>query len=298
MRNPKSARISRFGAVAMGTATLAFAGCGGSSTSSTNSSPATAPLTTATSTTRTSTAAAPGVAPFNAKAAPLLDAFFAAARQYDSACCRGTNYGAEASEIRAYQAANMAFTDGLARLTSPPSVVLPLQNYIASIHADLANSAKILTAVLARDPTAIRAAVHAWKSSPAAYASANLVAVLVALGVRNSDVIGYWDGNVTQHGPGVTAQNYFVEMTVTGSRPGAMAGTISYPSLHCGGQLQLSSAQGILHVFRERITSGRKHCGGGGTIYATVLGGSMSWRWVATGIVVVGELDHLQRPGD
>jgi hypothetical protein len=53
----------------------------------------------------------------------------------------------------------------------------------------------------------------------------------------------------------------------------------------------------LLHVYRERITSGPKQCGGGGTIYATVLGGSMSWRWVATGIVVVGELDHLQRPG-
>ena len=283
----------------MGTATLAFAGCGGSSsTSSTNSSPTTAPLTTATSTTRTSTAAAAGVAQFNAKAAPLLDGFFAAARQYLGACCRGTNYDAEASEIRAYQAANITFTDGLARLTSPPSVTVPLQNYIASIHAGIANSEKILTAVLARDPTAIRAAVLAWKSSPAANASpANLVAVLVALGVHDSDVIGYWDGNVTQHGPGTTTQNYFVEMTVTGNSPGTIAGTISYPSLHCGGQLQLSSAQGFLHVYRERITSGPKQCGGGGTIYATVLGGSMSWRWVATGIVVVGELDHLQRPG-
>jgi hypothetical protein len=279
----------------MGTATLAFAGCGGGS--STSSSPAAAPSPTATSTTGTSTAAAAGVAQFNAKAAPLLDGFFAAAMRYGAACCRGTNYDAEASEIRAFQAANSTFSDGLARLTSPPSVAVPLQNYIASIHADLGNSEKILTAVLARDPTAIRAAVHAWKSSPAAYASANLVAVLVALGVHNSDVIGYWDGNVTQHGPGTTTQSYFVEMTVTGSTPGAIAGTISYPSLHCGGQLQLSSAQGILHVYRERITSGPKQCGGGGTIYATVLGGSMSWRWVATSIVVVGELDHLQKPG-
>jgi hypothetical protein len=199
----------------MGTATLAFAGCGGGS--STSSSPAAAPSPTATSTTGTSTAAAAGVAQFNAKAAPLLDGFFAAAMRYGAACCRGTNYDAEASEIRAFQAANSTFTDGLARLTSPPSVAVPLQNYIASIHADLGNSEKILTAVLARDPTAIRAAVHAWKSSPAAYASANLVAVLVALGVHNSDVIGYWDGNVTQHGPGTTTQSYFVEMTVTGS---------------------------------------------------------------------------------
>lgn len=294
MRNPTSARIKRFGALATCTATLAFVGCGGGSSSSSTSSPA---ARTVTSTSGTSTVAAPGVAQFNAKAAPLLDAFFAAARRYQAACCRGTNYDAETGEVRAFQAANKAFTDALGRLTPPPSVAVSLQNYIASIRADLGNSEKILTAVLAHDPAAIRAAVHAWKSSPAAFASTNLDAVLVALGVHNGDVVGYWDGNVTQHGPGTTTLSYFTEMTVTGSTLGAIAGTTSYPSLHCGGQLKLISAQGILHVYRERITSGPKRCSDGGTIYATVLGGSMSWRWVAPGIAVVGELDHLQRPG-
>ena len=296
MRNPTSARITRIGALAVGAVTLAFAGCGGSSsTSSSSASPASR---TVTSTTGTFPAAAPGAGQFNAEAAPLLDTFFAAARQYAASCCSGTNYDAEANAVRAYQAANMTFTDGLARLTPPPSVAVALQNYIAAVHADVASSGQILRAVLSRDPAAIRAAIRLWKSSPAAFASAKLDVVLLALGVHNSDVVGYWDGNVTQHGPGATTQSYFVEMTVTGSTPGVIAGTISYPNLPCSGQLRLLSAQGILHVYREEITSGRTQCSAGGTIYTTVLGGAMAWRWVATDIVVVGALDHLQRPGN
>ncbi len=296
MRNPTSARITRIGALAVGAATLALAGCAGSSSTSTSS--ANPASTATTSTTGTSPTTPPAVGQFNAQAAPLLDTFFAAARQYAASCCSGTNYDAEASAVRAYQAANMTFTDGLAKLTSPPSLAVPLQNYIASVHADVANSGQILRAVLARDPAAIRAAIRVWKSSPAASAAAKLDAVLLALGVHNSDVVGYWDGNVTQHGPGTTRQSYFVEMTVTGSTPGVIAGTISYPNLPCGGRLRLLSAQGILHIYREEITSGRTQCSAGGTIYTTVLGGAMAWRWVAADIVVTGELDHLQRPGN
>ena len=231
------------------------------------------------------------MAQFEAQAAPLLNVFYFALRQYAAACCRSNNYEAEAATVRAYQAAITAFTDGLAGLTPPTSAVAAIQNYIASLRTYLANNGKVLTAILARDPAAIKAAIH---SNPY---QANLVPVLVALGVHDSDGLGYWDGTVTQHGPGTTIQSYFVEMTVKGSAPGATAGTIDYPSLHCSGHLQLSSAQGILQVYREQITSGPSGCGTGGTIYAMVLGGSMSWRWVAPGIVVVGSLDHLQRPG-
>jgi hypothetical protein len=91
--------------------------------------------------------------------------------------------------------------------------------------------------------------------------------------------------------------SYDLTMNVTGVAPGAIAGTTSYPSLKCGGQLQLTSASGVLSVYRERITSGPKGCGSGGTIYATVLGGFMSWRWVVPGITVLGVLGHPQKPG-
>jgi hypothetical protein len=294
MRTETRAWISRLGALAIGTATLAVAGCGGSgSPSSSPASPASMP---ATSTSQTSSAADSLATRFNAGTAALLDTYDAAVRQYNVACCQGTNYDAEASAVRAYQAAGTTFTDGLARLTPPPSAAVALQTYIASVRGDLANSGEVLTAVLAHDPAAIRAAIHAGAASTAGY-TATYNALLVALGVHGSDVVGYWDGFVTQHGPGTTTQRYFVEMTVKSSTPGATAGTTNYPDLHCSGQLQLSRAQGILHVYHEQITSGGQQCGSGGTIYATVLGGSMSWRWIATGIVVLGYLDHLQRPG-
>lgn len=117
-------------------------------------------------------------------------------------------------------------------------------------------------------------------------------------------VVGQWSGRVTQYGPGPHTLSYDVQMKVTGSTPGEVAGTIRYPSLSCGGQLQLSSAQDTRFVYRERITFGRKECFDGGTIFATVSGDSMSWRWVARGSEVLGVLSRSdssaaepQKPG-
>ena len=312
---PAAMRISSFGILGMGAVTIALVGCGSSGratgsasaskTTTTATSPAamtpigpvvtraarTAPPTPA-DTTVTPTTSAPGVAQFETAAAPLLDALFAASRRFDSTCCAGTDYAAEASRIRTYQAANVTFVNGLAQLPRPAVAAGAVQNYVAAIHTYIGGTRKLLAGVVSHDRPAIRAAIHA---DP--YPSANLDAMLAALGVYNNDVVGYWDGNVTQHGPGKTTLGYFAQMTTTDSVPGASAGTTSYDSLHCAGKLTLTSAQGILHVYRERITSGVKQCGNGGTIYATVLGGEMAWRWVVPGIEVLGELDHLQRPG-
>jgi len=315
MRNPRGIRMSRIGFVAMGSVTIAFAGCGSShgTTSSVSASKTTttatgpaamtpigpvvtrvagaAPTTTAGTTVAPSTSA-PGVAQFDTAAAPLLDRLFAASRQFDSTCCAGTDYAAEASKIRTYQAVNVTFVNGLARLSPPAVAADAIKNYATAIHTYIGGITKLLTAVLSHDRPAIRAAIHA---DP--YPSSKLDAMLGALGVQNNDVVGYWDGFVTQHGPGKTTLAYFAQMTTIDSAPGASAGTTSYDSLHCAGKLTLTSAQGILHVYRERITSGVTQCGNGGTIYATVLGGAMAWRWIVPGIEVLGELDHLQRPG-
>jgi hypothetical protein len=82
-------------------------------------------------------------------------------------------------------------------------------------------------------------------------------------------------------------------MTVTADEPGAAAGRIRYPSLGCGGELQLRGTQDSRHVYRERVTSGRKRCYDGGTILASAARGAMSWRWVGRGIEVLGTL-HRQ----
>jgi len=315
MRNPTGIRMSRIGVLAMGSVTIALVGCGSnhattssvsaSKTTTTATGPAAmTPIgpvvtraagpapTTPTGTTVTPTTSAPGVAQFDTAAAPLLDVLFAVSRRFDSTCCAGTDYAAEASKIRTYQAVNVTFVNGLARLSRPAVAADAVKNYVAAIHTYIGGTRKLLAAVLSHDRPAIRAAIHA---DP--YPSSNLDAMLAALGVHNNDVVGYWDGFVTQHGPGKTTLEYFAQMTTIDSTPGASAGTTNYDSLHCAGRLTLTSAQGILHVYRERITSGVKQCGNGGTIYTTVLGGAMAWRWIAPGIEVLGELDHLQRPG-
>ncbi len=314
MRNPRGTRMSRIGVLAMGSVTIAFVGCG-STQQTTSSVSASATTTTATGpaamtpigpvvaravgtaptptgTPVTPTTFAPGVAQFDTATAPLLDVLFAASRRFDATCCAGTDYAAEASRIRTYQAVNATFVNALARLSPPAVAADAVRSYVAAIHTYIGGIRKLLAAVISHDRPGIRAAIHA---DP--YPSSNLDAMLVALGVHNNDVVGYWDGFVTQHGPGKTTLEYFAQMTTVDSTPGVSAGTTSYDSLHCAGKLTLTSAQGILHVYRERITSGVKECGNGGTIYATVLGGAMAWRWVVPGIEVLGELDHLQRPG-
>jgi len=104
------------------------------------------------------------------------------------------------------------------------------------------------------------------------------------------DARGTWTGGLTQYGPGDTTSRYRVRMTIRALTSGAPAGTIAYPSLHCGGKLRLSRASGQRYVFRERITTGRKLCFDGGTIIATVAGDGMSWRWVGTTSEVLGRL--------
>jgi hypothetical protein len=110
-------------------------------------------------------------------------------------------------------------------------------------------------------------------------------------GVRSSsDAVGHWTGEVTQYGPGNNTLRYNVLMNVTSDAPGAVVGTTRYPSLACGGEIQLRGTQDTRYVYRERITFGRKLCFDGGTIFATVSGSSMSWRWVGRGSEVLGVL--------
>ena len=121
-------------------------------------------------------------------------------------------------------------------------------------------------------------------------ASKNAAGSQTAAG-SSGDAVGLWIGRVTQYGPGSNTQSYPVIMIVKGDSPtGAIVGGIRYPSLACGGQLQLSRFQGASYVYREHIISGRKQCADGGTILANVSGNSMSWHWVARGVEVLGVL--------
>jgi hypothetical protein len=104
--------------------------------------------------------------------------------------------------------------------------------------------------------------------------------------------VGRWSGRVTQHGSGSSTTSYYVLMKVVGSKPGSVVGRIGYAPLNCVGELTLISVHGVRYVYRERIFVGRTRCESGGTIYVTVSGNSMSWRWLAAGVTVVGVLSR------
>jgi hypothetical protein len=101
---------------------------------------------------------------------------------------------------------------------------------------------------------------------------------------------GTWTGPVTQYGPGSRTSRYPVEIAITDDTPGAVAGTIAYPTLPCAGELRLSRASAPRYVFRERIVSGRGRCFDGGTVSVAVSGSEMTWRWVGSGAEALGRL--------
>jgi len=77
---------------------------------------------------------------------------------------------------------------------------------------------------------------------------------------------GSWKGMGSQSdAPG----SWSIAATIAAGEPGAVVGTITYPSLACGGDLVLRSASADSLVVRERITFGS--CVDGGII-------TLGWR--------------------
>src|SRR5258708_38440393 len=88
--------------------------------------------------------------------------------------------------------------------------------------------------------------------------------LIVGLLLATSFVVAYaaglggsWSGNVTQSDTNTT---YPVEMELYGT-----TGSVNYPSLKCGGELQFLSENGKKFSYRENITLGQDHCFYGGT---------------------------------
>lgn len=88
--------------------------------------------------------------------------------------------------------------------------------------------------------------------------------------------VGVWQGMGIQSDQPDTS--WSITAAITGGQPGAVVGTIAYPSLTCGGDLVLQSGTADSLVVRERITFG--DCLDGGTI---TLGwrspGYLDYRW-------------------
>jgi hypothetical protein len=106
--------------------------------------------------------------------------------------------------------------------------------------------------------------------------------------------IGVWQGRGTQSDQPDTS--WTISAAITGGQPGAVVGTIAYPSLTCGGDLVLQHATADSLVVRERITFG--DCLDGGTItFGWRSPGYLDYRWrSATGDVTArGQLGPANR---
>lgn len=90
-----------------------------------------------------------------------------------------------------------------------------------------------------------------------------------------SRFIGRWEGSGRQFSP---RQQWILEMEITSDAVGTTVGTISYPTLRCGGNLFLRVADESTWTMRERITYGR--CITGGSITMTLEGSDRAqWLW-------------------
>lgn len=103
--------------------------------------------------------------------------------------------------------------------------------------------------------------------------------------------LGTWEGRGTQ-----TDQEgeWTIRADLVGGQPGAIIGTIAYPSLDCTGDLTLRLATPTSLEVVERISEGQ--CVDGGTITLTSTGdGRLRFDWRLEGYPATAE-GMLQRP--
>lgn len=114
---------------------------------------------------------------------------------------------------------------------------------------------------------------HVFQLAPAV----TLLLLVFAPAVHAVGLGGTWTGQVTQSN---TSETYPVEMHLYGS-----IGSIGYPTLGCGGNLEFMRSDGTSFWYRERLTHGRDKCIDGGVIEirSHPLGDPTSWVWTWTG---------------
>ncbi len=95
---------------------------------------------------------------------------------------------------------------------------------------------------------------------------------------------GSWEGNVTQSDTSLT---FAMEMILYGN-----VGSINYPSLGCGGNLEFVKTDGTSYWYKEHLTFGKDKCIDGGSIQMrrNALGDDTywDWRWEKGNVIVRG----------
>ena len=107
-----------------------------------------------------------------------------------------------------------------------------------------------------------------------------------------SGFVGSWKGTGTQSDePGA----WTIALTLAGGATGRVVGTITYPSLECGGDLILRHADARHVELLERITFGE--CVDRGVITLAPMPGGLRFDWRDdTGLTAHGELSRAQPP--
>lgn len=104
---------------------------------------------------------------------------------------------------------------------------------------------------------------------------------------------GSWKGTGSQSDrPGT----WTIALTLASGGRGSVVGTITYPSLACGGDLILREADGGRVELLERITFGE--CGDRGIVTLAPAAGGLSfdWREESAGVTARGTLSRAQPP--
>jgi hypothetical protein len=115
----------------------------------------------------------------------------------------------------------------------------------------------------------------------------SLVILLTALAVPNAvnsqSLKGACSGTVTQNEP--EPHSYGVSMKLEGD-----SGSISYPSLDCGGPVTFIRKKGATYLYREHIIYGSDICIDGGIIQIKLRKNSILWYWSGSGVTANGTL--------
>jgi len=103
---------------------------------------------------------------------------------------------------------------------------------------------------------------------------------------------GSWKGTGSQSdNPGV---EWTIALTLAGGARGSVVGTMTYPSLSCGGDLILREADGGRVELLERITFGT--CVDRGVLTLAPSQGGLSYDWRGDNLTARGTLSRAQPP--
>ena len=100
--------------------------------------------------------------------------------------------------------------------------------------------------------------------------------LLAAPAADAATVRGTWKGTVTVVKGG--SGSFPIRMTITRTRVGSRAGTLSNPGTPCRGTLRVTGRRDGGYTLRYRETSGSSRCTGDDRIFIRRTGARLSWR--------------------